>query len=238
MDRRVEILPTRADVESAVAGALVKVITDAIVTRGRADIVVTGGTVGIGTLAAVRSARDVSEVDWSLVHVWWGDERFVPAGHPDRNEGQARAALFEHIDIPSTNLHTFPAEDGQPLEMARDAFAAIVDSQNPRFDVVLNGIGPDGHVASLFPGQIEPDTDALVVAVSNSPKPPAQRLSLSLWVLNSTERVWIFAAGEEKAQAVANLFGHEDVMKIPASGLEGRLETLVYIDEAAASKVF
>jgi 6-phosphogluconolactonase len=99
-------------------------------------------------------------------------------------------------------------------------------------------MGPDGHVASLFPGQIEPDTHELVVAVPNSPKPPAQRLSLSLWLLNSSERVWIFAAGSEKAQAVANLLDHEDIMKTPACGLEGRFETLVYIDEAAASKRF
>jgi 6-phosphogluconolactonase len=152
MKRRIEIFPTRAALEECVAAELMTVVQSALDARGRADMVVTGGTVGIGTLAALARATQVSALDWTRIHVWWGDERFVPAGHADRNEQQARDALFSRVAIPAENLHTFPADHGQTVDQARDEFLAEYVGGFPAFDVVLSGIGPDGHTASLFPG--------------------------------------------------------------------------------------
>jgi 6-phosphogluconolactonase len=236
MVRRFETLPDRTAVEKRVAGELVSVVLGAIEEKDRADILITGGTVGIGTLAAVAQNPDVHNVDWSRVHVWWGDERFVVANSPERNEQQARDALFSHIDIPNDNLHVFPADHGQALDEARDEFLGRYSGGFPSFDVALNGIGLDGHVASLFPG-LDHGTTESVIAVHDSPKPPANRLSFTFAVLNSAQRVWIVAAGEDKADAIGKLAVNNNQQETPATALRGALETVVWLDAAAASQL-
>lgn len=236
MTRRFEILPDRAAVEKRVAGELVSVVLNALEGNGRADILITGGTVGIGTLAAVAQNPDVHNVDWSRVHVWWGDERFVAGDSPERNEQQARDALFSHIDIPDDNLHVFPADHGQTLDEARDEFLGRYADGFPSFDVALNGIGPDGHVASLFPGLNHGSTES-VIAVHDSPKPPANRLSFTFAVLNTAQRVWVVAAGEDKADAITKLAADNDEAETPAKALRGTLETIVWLDASAASQM-
>jgi 6-phosphogluconolactonase len=234
MTRRIEILPTRAELEARVAGELLTVVQSALDSRKRVNIVVTGGTVGIGVLAALARSPLVTNIDWTRVHVWWGDERFVPAGHADRNDQQARNALFSHVAIPAANLHTFPANRGQTVDEARDEFLAANVSGFPTFDVVLNGIGSDGHTASLFPGL--PHGDGVdVIAVSNSPKPPAERLSLTFDVLNRGNHVWIVASGRDKAEAVSRIIADSPVAETPAVALRGLTETVVWIDADAAS---
>jgi 6-phosphogluconolactonase len=199
-------------------------------------VVVTGGTVGIGTLAALARSTDASALDWTRIHVWWGDERFVPAGHADRNEQQARDALFSHVAIPAENMHTFPANHGQTVEQAREEFLAENVSGFPAFDLVLNGIGPDGHAASLFPGLPHGEGDD-VIAVPNSPKPPAERLSFTFDALNRGRHVWIIASGVEKADAVARIVGDSPETETPAAALRGGVETVVWIDSDAASAI-
>jgi 6-phosphogluconolactonase len=236
MARRFEILPDRVAVENRVADELVSVVLKALEEKGRADILVTGGTVGIGTLAAVAQHPDVNTVDWSRVHVWWGDERFVAADSSERNDKKARDALFSHVEIPEDNLHVFPADHGQTLNEALAEFLGRYPNGFPSFDVALNGIGPDGHVASLFPG-FDHGTTESVIAVSSSPKPPAQRLSFTFAVLNSARRVWIVAAGEDKADAIAKLAADNSQLETPATALRGTLETVVWLDAAAASRL-
>lgn len=236
MNRRFVVLPSRAEVESRVAKELVTVVREALDQRGRADVIVTGGTVGIGTLASVRDASRVGDIDWSGVHFWWGDERFVPEGHPDRNELQARVALFDHIAIPAENLHPFPADRGQTLDQARDEFLAEHSSGFPAFDVALNGIGPDGHAASLFPGR-DHGSSELVIAVHDSPKLPPERLSLTFGVLNTAQHIWIVAAGADKAEAVRRIADDSSVDETPAAGLRGTVDTVVWLDAAAAASL-
>jgi len=236
MSRRLEVLPTRTAVEDRVAIELLDAIESALAARGHADIVVTGGTVGIGVLAAVSRSPRASAVDWARVHVWWGDERFVPAEHLERNERQAREALFSHIDIPNTNLHPFPADHGQTLSDARDEFLAENVDGFPEFDVVLNGIGPDGHAASLFPGLPHGEGED-IIAVENSPKPPAQRLSFTFDALNRGLRVWIVASGADKAAAVARILADSPESETPAAALSGVVETVVWVDADAASAI-
>lgn len=236
MSRRLVVLPTREAVEQRVAEELCSVIDAAIASRGRADIVITGGTVGTGTLVALREVSTRRGIDWPRVHVWWGDERFVAPGHDDRNERQAREAVFSHVDIPAANLHVFPADIGQTIEVARDAFLAENSGGFPHFDVVLNGIGPDGHVASLFAGRDHGDGEQ-VIAVTNSPKPPPQRLTFTFEVLNRCDHMWIVAAGDDKADAVERLMSNAPVSETPATGLRGTAETVVWVDASAAAKV-
>lgn len=237
---RVVIRPTRADVAQTVANDLLVELRRAIAERGCADLVLTGGTVGIESLAAVAHHPARDDVDWTRVRVWWGDERFVPDGHADRNEGQATEALLNELPLEDDNVFRFPAADGLPLDEARDLFDRTLRTAfdgEPRFDIVLNGIGPDGHVASLFPGYDHGRDDEYVIAVPDSPKPPAQRLSLTFAALNRGDKVWIVAAGEDKADAIGRLINGSTVNDTPACGLQGRVETAVYLDDAAASSI-
>lgn len=234
MERRFVVLPTRAEVEARVAAELCREINSAIESRGRVDVVVTGGTVGIGILAALRHLDVATTVEWPRVHVWWGDERFVPAGDPDRNDEQAADALLAHIPIPTENLHAFPTDTGQSVEAARDDFLAQYASGFPLFDVALNGIGPDGHAASLFPGRDRGDSEE-VIAVCDSPKLPPERLSFTLRVLNNTRNVWIVASGVDKADAIKRIAEDSPESVTPAAALRGRAETVVWLDADAAS---
>jgi 6-phosphogluconolactonase len=126
------------------------------------------------------------------------------------------------------------------LDEAREQFATTLQSEfhgDPHFDVVLNGIGPDGHVASLFPGRDHGLPDEYVIAVEESPKPPTERLSLTFSALNRGERVWIIAAGADKAHAIGELVSGAPEDMIPATALRGTVETALYLDEAAASSI-
>ncbi len=236
MTRRFVVLPSRSDVEARVAGELVTQILNAVTTRGRADIAITGGTVGIGVLAAVMNDSRVHDIDWSRVHVWWGDERFVPKGDADRNDQQARAALFDHVSIPADNLHPFPADSGQSVEEAQVEFLGRNSEGFPAFDVALNGIGPDGHVASLFPGHDHGEALS-VIAMRDSPKLPAERLSFTFAVLNRSRHVWIVASGSDKAEAIRLLAQDSPTTETPATGLSGTEDTVVWLDAAAAARV-
>jgi 6-phosphogluconolactonase len=147
-------------------------------TQTRVDIAVTGGTVGIATLAAAKDLA-FSSLDLSRLHIWWGDERFVASDSSERNYLQAKAAWLKDLTIPSENLHVFPASDeGLTLEEAAGRFAREFDSAGINFDLMLMGMGPDGHIASLFPGKTAGDSNISVVAEHDSPKPPPLRLSL------------------------------------------------------------
>ena len=209
----------------AAADAGIERVLGLLAERDAVHIGVTGGTVGILTLAKLREIS----FDWSRVHVWWGDERFVEKASGDRNELQARNAWLDHIEIPAENLHPFPASDeGLSLDDAAAAFRSVVEGI--RFDILLLGIGPDGHVASLFPGHSA--DGALVVAEHNSPKPPPQRLSLSYEAINSAREVWFTVAGADKADAVSVAFG-DNPTSLPVGRVRGVERTLWFVDATA-----
>jgi 6-phosphogluconolactonase len=184
-----------------------------------------------------RRAAD-SSVDWSRVAFWWGDERFVPADSPDRNAGQARAALLDHVAVDPANVHEVPASDQvATAEDAAEAYAASMREHGAGFfEVLMLGIGPDGHCASLFPGHPALDArDALAIAVHDSPKPPPDRVSLTFEAMERCRAVWFIASGEGKAEAVARALAEDGtVAETPARGVRGD-ETVWWLDEAAAS---
>jgi 6-phosphogluconolactonase len=211
--------------------------------------VLTGGGIGTSVLTQLAAAPARDAVDWRRVDIWWGDERFVPSGDPERNETAARAALLDHVDIPAERVHPMPGPDGRDggnPEAAADRYAswlrAAAQPQDrggvPSFDVLLLGIGPDAHVASLFPGlPALYEDDRTVVAVRGAPKPPPTRLSLTLPAIQSASDVWILASGPEKARAVRLALSGAGQIQVPAAGARGMQQTLFLLDRAAAADV-
>jgi 6-phosphogluconolactonase len=201
----------------------------------------------VWTALAGSPARDA--VDWSRVDVFWADERFVPADSTDRNDGPANRILFSASPFSAARQFAMPASDGRygdDLDAAAAGYADELRSawrhddpdDQPSFDVVLLGIGPDGHCASLFPEHpgVHDDSNT-VIAVRNSPKPPPNRISLSFDGLNAAREIWVVASGEGKSKAVALALGGAGRTQIPSAGAHGTARTLWLVDRAAAAQL-
>ncbi|KWX25026.1 6-phosphogluconolactonase [Mycolicibacterium wolinskyi] len=242
-DTVIERYPDTAALVAAAGDRLVDAIKSAITARGQATIVLTGGGTGIGMLKRVGERS--SEIDWAKVHLYWGDERFVPQDDDERNDKQAREALLDHLDIPAVNVHAMAASDGEfgdDLDAAAEGYAQLLaanfDAPGPEFDVHLLGMGGEGHINSLFPDTAAVrETARLVVGVTDSPKPPPRRISLTLPAVQSAREVWLVVSGEAKADAVAAAVGGADPVDVPAAGGIGREKTVWLLDEAAAAKL-
>jgi 6-phosphogluconolactonase len=244
-DRRVLVHPDKKAMTGSVAARFLTKLVDILDEEETANVVLTGGTVGPSILAAVNESAARDSVDWTRVHFWFGDERWLPHGDPERNDTTVREALLDHIDVPAGNIHAMGASDaGQSLDEAVAAYRTELaehadgDAGLPRFDITFLGVGPDGHVASLFPDSEGIRTmDAAVIAVRNSPKPPAERISLTLPVLNSSLRIWMVLAGPDKAFALGLALAGADRTEVPVAGIKGRKRTVFFIDREAAADV-
>ncbi|MHA7273992.1 6-phosphogluconolactonase [Arthrobacter sp. CAL618] len=255
-DPKVSIHPDSTLLAATVAARLITRLVDVQNERGSATVVLTGGSLGTATLAAVAASPACSAVDWSRVDFWWGDERFLSASDPDRNAVQARQALLGKLGLAESQIHEFGSSDDFPDQDAAaadyatrllDAAAAEQDQAGdadgqdgrlPRFDVLLLGVGPDAHIASLFPEMPGIRTkEQTVVGVADAPKPPALRMSLTLEAVNSAEEVWIAAGGQDKAGAVGLALAGAGPAQVPASGARGRRKTLWLIDQEAAAQL-
>ncbi len=224
---------------------LAAAIEAAIAARNRALIVLTGGRNGIALLR--RLGEHAQRIDWPKVQLFFGDDRFVPADDVERNDRQAREALLDRIAIPPANVHAMPAgggEFGDDLDAAARAYAGVLATAAgpgrpvPEFDVHLLGMGPEGHVNSLFP-----DTPAVrettrpVVGVPDSPKPPPRRITLTLPAIRCSRQVWLVVSGAGKADAVAAAIDGADPVSLPAAGATGREKTLWLLDVEAAAEI-
>ncbi|MFG2479316.1 6-phosphogluconolactonase [Streptomyces fagopyri] len=233
----------------AAAARLITKVVDAQASRGYASVVLTGGRNGNGLLAALAAAPARDAIDWGRLDLWWGDERFLPAGDPERNDTQARAALLDSVPLDPARVHPMPASDGphgSDADAAAEAYAAELAKDAgpenhgsvPAFDVLMLGVGPDTHVASLFPElPAVRETERTVVGVHGAPKPPPTRISLTLPAIRSAREVWLLAAGEDKAQAAAIALSGAGEVQAPAAGAHGRSRTLWLLDAAAASQL-
>ena len=242
------VVETDADrLARAAAEAMVARLAAAQAVHGSASVVLTGGGIGIAVLerVAALAAEPVREtVDWEHVHVWWGDERFVPAADGERNEKQARDALLSRVGVPEHHIHAMPASDGEFTEpedaaawyageLAAEADGAAV----PRLDLLLLGMGPEGHVASIFPDSPAVRDDRTVVAVRDCPKPPPTRVSLGFAAINAAEEVWLLVTGSGKAPAVAAAVAGADPADLPAAGVHGTRATRWLLDQEAAAEL-
>ncbi|MFC3962920.1 6-phosphogluconolactonase [Nocardia jiangsuensis] len=226
---------------AAAADHFVRIVVAAQRERGSASVVLTGGGTGIGLLKLVRESP--GEIDWSRLDVFWGDERFVPAGDPERNELQAREALLDHVPVDRARVHPVATSDGEypdPVEAAAEYAAAVHAhlAEHGAFDLHLLGMGGEGHINSLFP-----HTDAvreqhdLVVAVTASPKPPPVRVTLTLPAIRRARNVVLVVGGAAKADAVAAALAGAEPEEIPAAGAIGAESTLWLLDRDAAAKL-
>lgn len=243
--RRVLVHADRASLAEAVADRFITTVTAVLGAKDEAHVVLTGGTLGIDILARVSASPRVGAVAWRRVHFWWGDERWLPADDPERNDKQARDALLSSLELDDSHVHPFAASDaGLSLDEAADRYAeelsaaAADGAQLPAFDVVFLGVGPDGHIASLFPDRegIRVN-DRMVVPVRNSPKPPPERLSLTLPAINSGELVWLALAGADKASPLGLALARANTLEVPAAGADGERRTVYFIDSEAAAEV-
>ena len=238
---RVVVHPDKQALADAAAARLVTAVLDAQTRSPEAQVALTGGSMGSAIIASVARQPGRSAVDWSRVRVWWGDERYLPAGDPDRNDTQNDEAGLTALGLDPAKIHRVAGpEASESAEASADAYAATIREHGQGgWDVVLFGVGPDGHVASLFPHHpAQRETDAIAVAVHDSPKPPPDRVSLTFECFERSREVWFLVSGDDKAEAVsAALAPGADRWDGPAAGPRGSDATLWLLDAAAASKL-
>jgi 6-phosphogluconolactonase len=244
MPLELKVLADATEVAAAVAERFLQRVTAA---QGRGEephVVLTGGTIAEAVHRQIAQQAAASDVDWSRIVFWWGDERFVAPDSSDRNALDARQSFLDVVG--ASQVHEVPSTAGAPdVDAAATAYADLLrGSGGGEFDLVMLGMGPDGHVASLFPGFPQLDAqDAIAVPVTGSPKPPPQRVSLTFEALNRTRAVWFLVTGEGKADAVRRALADDgDVHETPARGIrpaprQGPGETTWFLDRGAAARL-
>lgn len=259
--RDILVYDTEETLVQTVGARLLLRICDLLTAKDRVDIALTGGTDGIQVLVEANNSPLANVIDFSRVHFWWGDERFVPADNSDRNALQAREAWLNNLvasgKLPEDNIHEMPAEKRTSEEVAasNDANDEAVLSAAARqyqaelerelgpdghLDIALFGVGPDGHFASLFPGHKQvyvTDPYMKCLGVAHSPKLPPLRVTLSVPFIRETDFVWVFASGERKSEAIGRAMYEMNNHHVPSSFAMGKEETLWMVDKAAASNL-
>ncbi len=249
-ERRVVVDPDPESVLSRVAKRLVNKLTKLSAGDDLVHVSLTGGSSGGAVLRRVAEHPQRDAIRWDRIHFWFGDERYVPADDDERNERQARQALLDVLDIPAENIHAMAASDSGvsveegaiEYERALAAFPSLNANGEqqpwPSFDICLLGVGPDAHIASLFPDRPAISvTDRAAVAVFDSPKPPPVRITLTRPVINASQRLWLVLTGSEKAAALGLALAGASYSSVPAAGAKGRRHTNFFVDRAAAAQV-
>jgi 6-phosphogluconolactonase len=227
----VEIAPDAATLAESIARRMEHRLA-AIQIERAPRVLLTGGTIA----NAAYELLHTDALDWSNVDFWFGDERYVPANLPDRNDGQARKAFLDRVG--ATRVHAV-ADNDCSLSAAEAAALYAKSLPTEPFDLALFGVGPDGHIASLFPGFAQlGENSALTAAVFDSPKPPPIRITLTYPALNNSNAVWFLVSGSDKADAVARALAPSgSVAETPARGVQGIDETCWILDERAAAEI-
>ncbi|HLP23746.1 MAG TPA: 6-phosphogluconolactonase [Microbacteriaceae bacterium] len=246
MTRRVLVWPDVDAMAAGVAASFADLCSSWLASHdGPMHVALTGGRSGAASMRALAALPEEA-IDWDRIHLWWGDERWLPAGDSERNDELADQCLLNHISIPAGNIHRVAAPDqGIDIDEAaaryRNELARFETDPNwghPEFALVFLGVGPDGHIASLFPHRTGIEvTDVPVIAVTDSPKPPSERVSITRPVINSAAHVWLMLSGADKASALGLALAGASRVEVPAAGIKGRVETVYFADQAAASAV-
>lgn len=232
------IHPDADAVAAAAAAAAAAHLSEQIAATGRATLSLTGGSVGVKTAEALAT----SGVQWESVTIFLGDERFVSADHPERNDRQLDEALLDSLGDRPT-VHRWPAltADEADVDAAAARFLAALDlpdGDEPIFDVTLLGMGPEGHIDSIFPDSpAVAETERLVVGVRDCPKPPPERMTFTLPAVRRSRHVLVVAAGAGKAEAVARGLGGASASDWPVAGAVGSESTTYHLDAGAASEL-
>lgn len=250
------LFPDGQRLAAEMVGALIGVLARRQQAGGVASISCTGGSMGQAFGQRLLELQDRADeslglVDWAKVHYWFGDERYVPLGDPERNDGLLQE-FFDRLQVPESNIHrVLGPEDSDDVTDAAYAYAEQLratypelterfsserDERTPIFDVVMLGVGPDGHVASLFPGHPAATATGVTVGLTDSPKPPPERVSFTTELINHSARVWILATGAAKADVLADAFTGAKP-DLPVARVSGAEQTMWWLDHAAAEKL-
>jgi len=231
--RRVVRMPEADEVSDLVARRLLDRLIELQDVQPIVHVCLTGGNAANAMYERFAELAEGSELDAAKLQLWWGDERFVPATDPDRNSLQAVSRLARTVSIKSADTHMMAAKDGRKdsHECAAEYEAELGGTH---FDVTLLGVGEDGHVASIFPGHpsFEPTTRN-VIGVTDAPKPPAERISLTIPALNRSTEMWVMATGPGKSEAIARALAGDE--RLPAAHVHGEVATYWYLDDEAAA---
>lgn len=236
------VLPDSAALAEDAARRFVALAQAAIADHGRFMVALSGGSTPRALYQRLAQSPLSESVDWANVHVFWGDERMVPPDDSESSYRMARETLLAHVSIPAAHIYPVPTVGGTAEAAAiayEETLIAVFGADLPRFDLILLGIGPDGHTASLFPGQPEVvrPSAALAVAVHNAPKPPPLRVSFTFTLINAAANVLFVVAGADKAAALREVLrGSLDVARLPAQGVRPTQGMLVWLVEAAVAK--
>lgn len=241
MNPDLRIFTTPEALNRAAAEAFVQLAKDMVKKQGRFTVALAGGNTprAIYRLLATTGYRE--QIDWPHIHFFWGDERHVPSNDADSNYCMARESLFDHVPVLAENVHRMPTELIRSEIAAQNYEQTLRDfwpGSLPRFGLIQLGLGPDGHIVSLFPNSpLLQEKNRFVAVVTDSPKPPPTRLTLTLPVINHAAQIHFFVAGAEKAAALhATLEGERDLQKFPAQAVQPvNGQVTWWVDENAAS---
>ena len=238
---RAEIIIGRdlVDLSRKAAAEFVRLANERSATAGRFAVALSGGSTPRALYSLLAGAEFQSQVPWDRVHFFWGDERCVPPDHPDSNYRMAFETLLSKAPVPEENMHRIEGEEKPEIaaakyEKAIRDFFQLADSELPRFDLILLGLGDDGHTASLFPGsEALQETRRLAVATYVE-KLKSHRVTLTLPVLNHAANIFFLVAGENKTGILKDVLQRESSKSLPArqiDPLNGRL--VWFVDRAA-----
>lgn len=236
--KRVVVAPSSDDLYDLVADKFIVRSRKILRRTGSLRVVLTGGETQHAVLQAIARHAGASSLPWDSASFFLGDERFSPTGSGDRNDEMVQEHLLGPLRIPAESLYSAPSPDtGGDLNASADTYREMVAPEGvwPAFDIALIGMGPDAHVLSVFPGSWlagvnTPD----IQAVPDSPKPPEQRITMTIPLVNQSDRVWLVASGADKAGAVGLAMADAATGEVPAAGLRGRHSTKVFIDQEVA----
>ncbi len=232
MYRRIVRMPDADAVADIVARRLLGRVIELQEERGVVHVCLTGGRTANKMYERFAELVAGSDLDATKLQLWWGDERFIPATDSERNSLQAVSRLARTVHIKSADIHMMPAQDGR-ADSHQGAAEYETELGDTVFDITLVGVGPDGHVGSIFPGHPSFEvTNRMVVGVTDSPTPPSERISLTLDAMNRSDEIWVITTGAGKADAAARAIDGDP--SLPASHLEARHVTYWFLDAEAA----
>jgi 6-phosphogluconolactonase len=238
MNKIIEVLPDREALLARSLDLILDKIKTAIQERGLCSIALSGGS----TPQPLYEAIAAQDLDWEKIHVFWGDERYVPSDDPDSNEGMARRAWLDRVSIPAANIHPMPTNEADPAVAASkheeqlQKFFNVPEGEFPALDIILLGMGDDGHTASLFPHTEALQVRSRLITVGNKDGQP--RLTFTVPLINHARCVLFVVAGANKRPALAQVFAPTgDELTYPARLIQPQGELWWLLDEAAGQNI-
>jgi 6-phosphogluconolactonase len=243
-DAQIKVYNTLEELSRAAADFFVEIVCEAVSARNCAYVALSGGSTPRGLFQRLAETAYQKLISWGRLHIYWADERCVSLEDAESNYGQAKKIWLESVAIPGENVHRIHGEM-PPAQAAEDYASQLAEAGDgarawPRLDLALLGMGADGHTASLFPGQVNPDeaTRPVIAVTARYRGRPANRVTLTPLVLNSARNVVFLVAGAEKAVALADVLnGPHDPLRLPAQRIQPVDGTVAWLIDTAAARL-